>query len=266
MSLFSRRNRKKAAYAGGFFVVLVAIIFGLVTLGGGGFHRTAQVTPQPTATYQPIQKEKVVVLPHRRSNGVTYVDVVVQLRNPNPRAGVSKYPVNMTIYAADGRELIKHTEEGHILPGSLQYVIAVGLQLPPLETLGQVNVTLPENPTFQELPETIDVPEFNTFLRDRAEQQIGGEVLETQTGLVKNTGTFDWQTVEVNVVALNQNRDIIAAGKTFLGALLVNEQREFTVQWTKPTEPIAQVLALPTTDIFSEENILQAVGNPGNLR
>lgn len=266
MPLFSRRIRKKAFYAGGLFVVIVAIIVGLVALSGGGIQRTAKVTPEPTIMYQPIKKEKVVVLPHRRSNGVTDVDVVVQLRNPNPRAGISNYPVTMNINAADGRELLTHTEETHMLPGSLQYVMAVGLQLPPLETLGQVDVTLPENPNFQVLADTVQVPTFNTFLRDRTDQPVGDETLETQTGLVKNTSTFDWQKVEVNVVALNKNREIIAAGKTFLGALLANEQREFTVQWTKPDEPIAQVLALPTTDIFSEANYLQTVGNPGSLR
>jgi hypothetical protein len=264
MSLFSRRNRKKAAYAAGFLIVIVGLL--LLIFPGLIPASPATVTPVPVSPYQPIVQEQVAVLPYTVPGNRVELDVVVQLRNLNARVGISNYPVTIQILSPSGEELIRHVETTYLLPGALQYVVALRLGLNAGESFGSVNIELPETPQYQELPDTISVPTFNTFLRERTSRQVGNTTIETQTGLVRNTGTFSWQRVEVVVVALDGNRSIIAAGKTFLGALEVNEQREFTVQWPLPSAAISQVVALPSTDIFREENIIRILGNPESLR
>lgn len=265
MALFSRRTRKQVTYAVGFLVVVVAVAAGaLVVLRTP--RNTMTLTPTITPQYSDIIQEAVVVLPYQGPAGQSLLDVVVQLRNPNARAGVTAYPVDLTVLSATGEELLKRREPTHVLPGALHYVVAVGLELPRGKVLGQVIVNRPAAADFQELPEEVPLPSFSTFLRERRSQPIGDTVIETQTGLVKNSGTFDWQKVEVVAVALNANREIVAAGTTFLGRLLAGEQREFTVQWPKPEESIAQVVILPSTDMFSEENIVEILGDPSQLR
>ena len=265
MSVFSRRNRKKAAYAIGFFGSLL-LLFGFL-FSDSLFPEPAPVpTPEPPSAFLPIIQEQAVALPHPLPGGGIGIDVVVQLRNPNARAGVGNYPVGITIFSPSGEELVSHQEVTYILPGSLQYVIALELVLSPGQSFGSLDITLPENPSFQELPDGAALPTFNTFLRERTVRQIGPQATEVQTGLVRNTSTFNWQQVEVMVVALDSNRAIIAAGKTVLGALSVNEQREFTVQWPQTQTPISQVIALPSTNIFREDNYLRIIGNPETQR
>lgn len=265
MAPFSRRMRKQAGYVLvflGALVLTVAVVLAVVRAP----QRMAEPTPIPTPRYADIIQEKVVVLPYPGTNGQTLLDIVVQLRNPNARAGMTAYPVDMVVYSATGQTLVTHREMAHILPGALQYVVAVGLELPRGEVLGQVQVSRPPTANFIELPDGVPLPSFSTFLRERQAGQVGNQVIETQTGLVKNSGTFDWQKVEVVAVALNANREIIAAGTTFLGRLLAGEQREFTVQWPQPEENIVQVVVLPSTDMFSEENIVEILGDPSRLR
>jgi hypothetical protein len=265
MSLFSRRNRKKVTYAAGFFLFLVALFWFMLS---GLFESRApvMVTPTPTSTYLPIVQEQAVALPHPLPGGATGVDVVVQLRNPNAQAGVTNYPVEIRILSPDGTQLLTHTQTTYILPGSLQYVVALELRLEPGQSLGSLEISLPENPEFLELPNNVALPTFNTFLRPRTTRQIGSQVTEVQSGLIRNTSTFSWQRVEIAVIALDSSRSIVAAGKTVLGALAANEQREFTVEWPQTQAAISQVIALPTTDIFRDDNFLRVIGNPEGLR
>jgi len=107
---------------------------------------------------------------------------------------------------------------------------------------------------------------FNLFLRDRTSSLIGQTATDIQKGVVTNASTFDWQRVEVVAVAVNDQGEIIAVGQTFVGKLLVGEQREFTVQWPKPTQAISRVIALPSTNIFREDNFVKIIGDPSLLR
>lgn len=265
MSVFSRRNRKKAAYATGLFVVIFTII-GFIFSDSLIPAPVAVVTPQPSSVFTPIIQEQAVALPYSLPGGKTGIDVVVQLRNQNARAGLTDYPVGIVVMSPSGEQLLSHTETTYILPGSLQYVVALGLELEAGQSFGSLTITLPRNPSFQELPDGAELPTFNTFLRERSTRQIGTQVIESQTGLVRNTSTFNWQRVEVVVVGLDSSRSIVAAGKTVMGALAANEQREFTVQWPKPEAELSQVIALPNTDILREDNFLQVIGNPESLR
>lgn len=265
MAIVSRRSGKRLLYAALLLAVLIAAVWLIVVIARVP-HREPKASPTSTPTFADIIQEDVAVLPYQNSSGQTLIDVIVQLRNPNARAGVSDYPVDMKVLSTSGKQLLTHRETTHLVPGALQYVLAVGLEIPRGQQLGQVEITRPAEPNFQELPGDVPLPSFSTFLRERTSRQINSETIDTQTGLVKNTGTFDWQKVEVVAVALDSNRQVIAAGKTFLGRLLSGEQREFTVQWTQPQQPIAQVVVLPSTDMFGEENIVEILGDPSKLR
>lgn len=262
---FSRRNRKKTVYAAGLVGVSAAVVL-IVSALTRPASAPAQPTPSPTALYAPIVNERVTALPYKHADGRTTVDVVVQLRNPNPRAGVSRYPVDFRILDPSGATLLTHQELAYIPPATLQYVMALGLELSPQQTIGKVEVTLPPSPLFEVLPEQVSTPTFSTFLRTVSERAVGDEIVATQTGLAKNTSTFDWQKVEVAVVGLNANQEVVAAGKTFLGRLLTGEQREFSVEWPKPREAIVHVIALPSTNVFREENVVEIEGDPSRLR
>ena len=260
----TRRRLKQFVYLGAFIAIVVVIIL-LIS--------AAAIIPKPgsapTTTpiaYSPIVLEKATAIPHILPSGATRVDIVVQLRNPNARAGVGSYPVSVTLIDPSGQEISTRQEETFLLPGALQYLILTDVSVPRQSSVSQVVVDTPDAPEFIEVPPSVPIPQFQTFLRGRTEKRVGAEVIETQTGLVTNDSTFAWNEVQVSVVALNSDREIIATGKTFLGTLTAGEQREFIVQWPKSSQPIQQVIAVPSTNMFSEENIVEILGNPESLR
>lgn len=260
----TRRRIKQGVYLG----VFVAILFAIAVAGGLLITQpwniaTPTITPMP---FDPIALERAVVIPHVRSTGAKTIDIVAQLRNPNARAGIGSYPITLTVTGSRGEELAVKQEETFLLPGALQYVVLTDIPIARQSTVSQVVVDMPDDPEFIEVPAEIPIPRFQTFLRERTTRTIGQEQIETQVGLVTNDSTFDWEEVQVTVVALDANRDIIATGKTFLGTLRAGEQREFSTQWPKGASQIQQVIAIPVTNMFSPENVVKTLGNPELLR
>ncbi len=94
----------------------------------------------------------------------------------------------------------------------------------------------------------------------------GSYPMEQQTGIVTNNSTFDWEKVEVTGVALDSKGAIIGVGRTFVGKLLIGEQREFTLLWPFPDDQTVRVVALASTNIYSDANVVHIIGDPGKLR
>ncbi len=264
--VMTRRTIKKTVYASGAALAFLGFLSLLIIAFGGVPTPTIQPSPTPNA-YQPIQLEQVTVIPHPFVPGQKrYVDVVAAVRNPNAAAGISAYPVSFSIKDSGGVELATAQEETFILPGARQYAMALSIEIPISARVAGVDVTLPENPTFTAVPTDLDLPRFNTNLRQIQEQKIGDNTIQKQTGIVSNSSTFDWERVEVKAVGMNTNGDIVAAGKTFVGRLLVGEQREFTIEWPKSDQAIQRVITLPGTNMFRQDNIVDIIGDPSLLR
>ncbi len=257
-----QRTRKQITYAAGALIVVGLLLTGISILFTSSTNNGAQASPTPTPSFKAITVEDTTVIRHAVPDGVAEtIDIVARLKNPNPNGGIKSYPVTFMLYQPNGEVLKQHIEETYILPGSLQYVMAVNLSLD-RKPLGRVEVQLPSNPAFLTLPDTFTAPTFSTFMRERKDQTVGTQTLQEQVGIIKNTSTFNWQTVDVSVVGLSASGQVIAAGKTSIGALRVGEEREFNILWPKPAEAISRTIALPTTNLYRDENFIQTVGDP----
>lgn len=256
--MHQRRLIKQTAYAGGCltFVFLALVVLVIVLFPDN----TSRPTPPvPTPEFQAIVVEQVDVIPH----GST-ADLVARLRNPNPRAGIRDLPVDFILTDSAGTELARHSEMSYILPGSIQYVIALNVPLPAGFT--GATASLPPEPVLTSLPPELTLPTFTTFLRQQTTRTLGDATIDEQRGVVVNDSTFDFHRVEVAVVALNGGGHVVGTGKTLLGTLTVGEQREFVVQWPSADQPITRVLILATTNIFREDNVIEIIGDPSRLR
>lgn len=216
-------------------------------------------TPTPVVATRQIEVEQVDVVRHPSS-----VDIVARLRNPNALAGVKEYPLTFVLLNSEQDEIVRQPVTTYLLPGSLQYVVAVGI--PVGEVVTSVRVDIPPTPTFIELPSGLDLPNFGSFLRERGLKQIGRDSYEEQKGILRNNSTVDFNRVQVTALALDARDAVVGVGTTFLGALKVGEQREFTVQWPQPPRPTVRVITFPSTNVFLEENIIRAIGDPSLLR
>src|SRR3989338_327450 len=216
----SHRTVKKAAYATGFFVVVIGM-FTLIVLPF--LPDTAQIRPADTvSTYVPVALENVVVIPHIAKPGPKgkTIDIVARLKNANPRAGTGSYPVVFTVKDSTNEVITRFTQDAYVLPGGLQYLVALDVPIPSNTTLGGVDVQPPTAITLTPLPDNARLPDFSVFLRDRKQVMSGAYPMEQQTGVVTNNSTFDWEKVEVTGIAFDSKGNIIAVGKTFEGKLL----------------------------------------------
>lgn len=259
------RLRKQMIYGLFYAVVVVGGTLLIANLINGPIQAPA-ATPSPSATANPIQLEGVdtIVHPDPTLPGAISVDIAVRLRNTSLSAGVPAYAFTVQFLSADGRLIQEQSVEAYILPGTLQYIPLLGVRL--REALGSVEVKLPEQPEFMALPPSVELPRFSSFLRERTTREQGQRVLEEQVGIVKNTGTFDWQKVEVVGLAFNRAKKLVGVGKTFVGELKRGESREFNLTWPAPSDATDQVVILPSTNIFREDNLIRAIGDPGQLR
>jgi hypothetical protein len=262
-----RRTLKKAYYAA-LAVALVTVVLVVVSFIIVPRPPTAELQPTPASEFSPIEVRATVVIPHPsfRSPVERSVDLVTMLRNPNLRAGVGQYILTYTLLDTEGQPIETVSVTTYLLPGALQYATAFDVRFPVDRRLGRVELTPPSDVQFVRLPDTVGLPSFNLFLRDRTSRPVGETVVDVQTGVITNTSTLDWQRVEVLAVALDESDTVVAIGQTFVGKLLVGEQREFSVQWPKPPQTINRVIALPSTNIFREDNIVDIIGDPGRLR
>lgn len=255
--MLKRRVVKQAAYAGGLLVfLLVAVV--LAGLFVTRPPRAALPSPTPPSPYKPLIIEQVDVVAHG-----TTADIVARLRNPNPRAGVAEYPITFVLLNSSQESFHERQEITYVLPGSVQYVVA--LDVPLAQPLQQVEVKVPDVSEFQELPKTIDVPTFASFHRQSTVRDVGGRVVEEQKWVVRNTSTFSFQRVEVVAVAHADDGRVVGIGTTLAGALAVGEQREVTLQWPAPSSPSSRVTVFPSTNVFLDANIIRAQGDPGAL-
>jgi len=256
---------KQIIYGVGFLVTILLAFFGISAL-----IRTPALPdappPNPTPKVDPITVEEVTPIQHAPVGigASRTVDLVARLRNPNPRAGVSDYRVTFVLKDQFGKEIGRESASTYLLPGTVQHILKLNVTVS--QALGNVELLLPEDPSFTTIPASVSLPRFTSFLRERTIKSIGDITIEEQKGIVTNASNLDWQFVEIVGLALNANGDTVGVGQTFVGELKIGEQREITLQWPAPTSPTSRVLIFPTTNIYREENIIRAIGDPGLLR
>lgn len=256
--MFEKRLAKKMSYGIGFLgVAITAVVVVLALITNPPLPSGSSATPIPT--YQSIQIEQVDSLRH----GDT-VDVVARVKNPNPHAGIANYNLEIEIVGDQDRIIAKRAEKAYIIPGSTQYLTV--LSIPVAGTIKEVRVVPPADPTFTVLPEQLSLPNLSSYVRERAIRDMGTTRVEERKGVVTNNGTLGFERIEVTAVGLDKNGRVASVGKTFVGKLMQGEQREFTIQWLLPSVEIAQVIVLPTTNVFEESNITKIIGDPASLR
>ncbi len=261
----STRLRKQITYGIGFIVVLVGAIW-LGRLVFGPSAPAPTVTPSPTDLFQKIVLEEASIIQHAAPSATetARADIVIRLRNPNPRAGIKDYPVTARLLDGEGRLIREETIATYILPGAIAYAMRVNIETP--VPAAKIEVTLPAFPQFLTVPASVSLPAFSVVQQGRATREIGKVVFEEQKWLLRNESPLDWQFVEVVGAAQDAAGRVIGIGQTFVGELRVGESREVTLQWPATAAAPVRVIVLPTTNIYKEENIVRAIGDPGLLR
>ena len=263
----SHRTVKKVAYATAGGIITLGMFYLVISPFLPKSDQNG-LQPTPTPSYEPVVVENMVVIPHIDKPGPSgkTIDIVARLKNKNVRAGTGNYPVTFVAKDPSGIQIGAVNQMAYVLPGGVQYLVGLDIPIPADKQFGSAEIITPPTTDLVALPDSAALPDFSVFLRDRTRFTSGSQVLERQTGIVTNNSTFDWERVEVTGVAFDESGKIIGVGKTFVGKLLVGEQREFTLLWPAPINPTNRVVAIATTNIYSSENVVHILGDPGRLR
>ncbi len=252
------RTLKQAYYAAGFILLVIVVAFGLFRLIVPATPDTSISTATPVPEFSSLTIQSV-----QYSQSDRIVDAVVQIKNPNVRAGLSNFTITFSFYDSANQFITDASTAAYILPGSTQYFAVYNVSVP--VPVASVTVALPDNPTFTTIADTYQLPRFSTIMRDLSTKQIGNQTYEEQKGLISNNNPFVFRTVDIIVLALNNDDEIISVGQTTVGDLEISEQREFTVQWLQSGQEIDRVIAIPTTNIFLSDNIREIEDDPSLL-
>lgn len=243
---------------GAFYLVLLGILVVSLAIP----LRRLIVPAGPSPTPQPLPERLLIEQATAVRHGST-VDLVARLRNPNLEFGIQSVTGTFRLLTNDGREISRHPVTTYLLPGTLQYLVA--LDVPVNQPFTHLDVSL-DQPQTAVIPKTLTLPTFATFLRERTRFTSGAREIEQQTGILRNTSSLDWERIEIIGLALDERGVIIGVSRTFLDALASGSQLEFTLQWPAPARSTHRVVLWPTTNIFEETNIIKVIGDPASLR
>ncbi len=251
--------------------LIIAIVY-LIVLGLVGFGIYRVFVPAPTCsdgiqnqaeqgvdcgpvcgvlcapTIQPLQ----ITLAQAVPSGAGEYDVVVQVFNPNGAYGAGAVPYTLTLNPADGGAPVTLTGSFYIMPDQTRFVVRPAVRvsggLPSVQfQLGQ--------PAWQEVDQPLEV----MFPVARESYQLG--VSGTYEGVLTNSSNFDFQEVDIAVVALDTAGTVVAVNRTNVTTLLAHEERYFKVSWPEPLPAdTARIRVEATTNLFANDNFLRTHG------
>ena len=255
----AHRTIKQAAYAFIFLNIVLLAGYGILRVIVPAGPRVIENTPTPIPAFSALE-----IQPADFIQSGNLVDAVVQIKNPNVRAGVSNLTVNFQFLDSNSQTIISRSVSSYILPGSSQYVAV--FNVPTTVPVASVKANIPGTSTFTTVADTYQLPRFSHIMRDRVPRELAGKTYEEQKGLIVNNNPFVFKTVEVVVLAFDASNRVVSIGQTVVGDLLLGEQREFKVQWLYSGQSIERVIAFPTTNIFLKDNIRPVTKDPSLLQ
>ena len=183
-------------------------------------------------------------------------DFAAQIENINPNYGAKSLIYEFKAYDNSGNMIAGKKGSTFILPNEKKYIVEPFIKSQKL--ISKIELSL-ERPTWLELKEF----EGSSFFVK--EQQINypqdlSAVVEA-SGVIENKSSFDFNTVNVNVILLDSRDEAIGVNKTEIKTLLSGEERFFSTRWfSKINETIVSVDMETETNVFANDNFMKRYG------
>ncbi len=197
--------------------------------------------------------------------GQNSVDMVAEVSNKNYSLASDYIPYAFTLYDQAGQTLATKSGNFYILPGKSRFVIEqnIFVSRDPVKVdfkLGNIKwndmATLVPNQNMQ------DINNIQLLNQDPAPQKdaLGNPQLFSN---IVNRSFYDFDLIEIDLVAYDVNNNIIADGQTFIRTVKANEKRVFSITWPKDSLSAVPVKfdVRATTNIFSPDNFLNQSGS-----
>ena len=182
-----------------------------------------------------------------------YVDLVAKIKNPNSDFGAKSFSYIFKLYDSQNNLIASKEGVSYILPlettNIIEQKILVDYDIVSVEFMV----------TEVDWQELIDYEEPEFLIRNIDFNQ--DENLTRAYGALENRSNYDFNTVNIWVVLLDESSNTIGLGKTELKTILSNESRYFEFSWFFPLKAIVSNLDVSArTNVFLDDNFMRRYG------
>lgn len=185
-------------------------------------------------------------------------DMAALVYNPNTNYGADRVNYDVVIRDTSSTVVSSQSYTSYISPGQTKYVVQTSLRNIPD---GSTAVVVIKRVNWEKVATAPDI----NFLIIR--EAITPSVNQTTyQAVVSNQSNFDFDTMNVNVVAFDSLGTVIATNTTNFQTFLSRTERSFQVTWPFVLPAGARVSAEVNTNIFDNANFLKTNGTPTTVQ
>ena len=179
-------------------------------------------------------------------------DLAVMVYNPNFDFGADLADYSLIIIDSNEKEIFRQAHSFYILPGQTKYIAltsikdipdgsSVGIQI---KSVNWKKISSPQNINFIITREAI-TPENNQT---------------TYQAVITNNSNFDFDTIDVNMIATDSSGVIIATNRTNFQTFLSQTNRSINVVWPFVLPTDVRIKTEVNTNVFNNANFLKQNG------
>lgn len=193
--------------------------------------------------------------------GPSGYDILAHLENPNATYGASRVNYVLTVIDSDGKEIASRRGNTYVNPAQPRYLVF------PLQGLTAV----PAKATLAFAPTDVVWAALSIDAAGDVQFAVRGDRFTTSSesarfeAMVGNLSKFNFDTVDITVLAYDSNGKIVGANATVQRTVVSGEQRAFLVQWPFPVPGAVRAQAIVTTNVFANDNFIRTYGAPGSI-
>jgi hypothetical protein len=187
---------------------------------------------------------------------VNKYDVEARVVNPNISFGSSSFGYEFTLKDSAGTVLVSRTGTGFVLPKEEKYIIETNLesnQLPASVDFKIKNYQWSEFFGYEE-PQLVIYQKYFT-------QSAEGSGKSEARGLLINESAYDFNSIKINAILKNQNKEVVGIGSYEMNTVNSNEQRDFKLIWPLGISDIQDgqdgVEMEPEANVFDSQNFIK---------
>ncbi len=180
-------------------------------------------------------------------------DLAFGVYNPNINYGAEAVFYDLIITDPDGKEVLRRANNFYILQGQTKYVIQTSLRNIPDNSTASVEV---KSVTWEKVVTTDKV---NFIVTREAITPSANQT--TYEAVVMNDSNFDFETLDINVVVLDNSGKVVATNMTNLQTLLSHTERSVKVSWPFKLPEGVRIQIEVGTNVFNNTNFLKQNGS-----
>ena len=185
-------------------------------------------------------------------------DMAALVYNPNTNYGADRVNYDVVVRDATSNVVSSQSYSSYISPGQTKYFVQTSLRNIPDSSTALVVI---KHVNWEKVAAT---PDINFVISREATTPSSSQTI--YQAVVTNQSNFDFDSMDVNVIAFDSLGMVIATNTTNFQTFLSKTDRSFQVTWPFALPAGSRVSAEVNTNIFNNANFLKTNGTPSTVQ